>query len=132
MATAGSTVISEQLRKDLAAGFRGELVGQEDAAYAEVRKLHNAMIDKRPALIARATDTEDVATAVRLAHRDGVLTAMRSGGHNAAGLGSCDGGLLIDLKPMNRVTVDPQTREVRAQGGAMLKEVDAAAHEQGL
>src|SRR3954454_3436152 len=100
MATAGSTVISEQLRKDLAASFRGELVGQEDAAYAEVRKLHNAMIDKRPALIARATDTDDVATAVKLAHRDGVLTGIRSGGQNAAGLGMIYDGLLKHLKPM--------------------------------
>src|SRR3954454_19555036 len=119
MATAGSTVISEQLRNDLAASFRGELVGREDAAYAEVRKLHNAMIDKRPALIARATDTDDVATGVKLAHRHCVLTATRPDGHNAAALDSVDDAMLIDLKPMSRVTVDPATREVRAQGGCM-------------
>jgi FAD/FMN-containing dehydrogenase len=118
--------IAERLRKDLALSFKGDLLGPEDRDYGEVRKLHNAMIDKRPALIARATDTQDVATAVKLAHRDGILTAIRSGGHNAGGLGSCDDGLMIDLKPMNRIEVDAGTREVRVQGGCMLKEMDWA------
>lgn len=129
MATA---VVSDRLKKDLGSALHGQVISPADAGYDEVRKLHNGMIDKRPGLIARCADVDDVVAAVKLGRREGALVAIRSGGHNAGGLGSVDDGLLIDLSPMNRVDVDPKTREVRVQGGAMLKEVDSATHEHGL
>ena len=77
--------------------FRGELIQPADAAYDSVRKVYNAMIDKRPRLIARCVDVADVMAAVRYGRENGMLTAIRGGGHNGAGLGTCDDGLVIDL-----------------------------------
>lgn len=114
------------------AGLRGELIQRHDPRYEEARSLYNAMIDKRPLLIARCADVADVITAVRFARENDLLAAVRGGGHNGPGLGSCDDGLVIDLSPMKGVRVDPQNRTVRAEAGCTQGDVDHAAHAFGL
>jgi FAD/FMN-containing dehydrogenase len=116
----------------LASQLHGSLVRAGDPDYDEARALYNAMIDKRPALIVRAADTADVVTAVNFARDNGLDLAVRCGGHNGPGLGSVDDGLVIDLRALNQVTVDPDTRTATVGGGALLGEVDAATHEHGL
>jgi FAD/FMN-containing dehydrogenase len=112
--------------------LRGQLFQQSDAGYDEARALYNGMIDKRPLLIGRCTDAADVISAVRFGRDNGLLTAVRGGGHNGPGLGSCDGGLVIDLGPMKGARVDPQERTVRVGPGCTQGDVDHAAHVFGL
>jgi len=112
--------------------FGGRLIGPEDADYDEARQVYNAMIDKRPALIARCADSDDVVKAVGFARDHDLLLAIRGGGHNGAGLGSCDDGVVVDLSPMKNIEVDPDARTVRVGGGCTWGEVDAATNEQGL
>ena len=114
------------------ASLRGQLLQQGDAGYDEARALYNGMVDRRPLLIARCADVADVITSVRFGRDNGLLTAVRGGGHNGPGLGSCDGGLVIDLGPMKGVRVDPQQRTVRAAPGCTQGDVDHAAHAFGL
>jgi FAD/FMN-containing dehydrogenase len=113
-------------------GFRGRLIGPEDADYDEARAVYNAMIDKRPALIARCADPGDVAQVVAFARDHDLLLAIRGGGHNGAGLGSCDDGVVIDLSLLRDIEVDPEARTVRVGGGATWAEVDGATNEHGL
>jgi FAD/FMN-containing dehydrogenase len=115
----------------LATAVRGRVVERGAPAYDEARALYNAMIDKHPAGIAYCVDEEDVAAAIAFARERGLRIAVRGGGHNGGGLGSVDDGLVIDLSTMNDVTVDPAAQMVRVQGGALLGQVDAAAHEHG-
>jgi FAD/FMN-containing dehydrogenase len=112
--------------------LKGELIGPEDAGYDEARRVYNAMIDKQPALIARCVDAEDVTKAVGFARDHELLLAIRGGGHNGAGLGTCEGGVVIDLSPMKEIEVDPDARTVRVGGGCTWGEVDAATNEHGL
>jgi FAD/FMN-containing dehydrogenase len=112
--------------------FDGDLVGPVDPRYDELRQVFNAMIDRRPALIARCASTEDVARTIAFARRHDLLLAVRGGGHNGGGLGICDDGVLLDLAPLHSVEVDPATQTVRADGGCTWGEVDAATHEAGL
>src|SRR3974377_61348 len=114
------------------AGLRGELIQRSDPQYEEARKLYNAMIDKRPLLIARCADVADVISAVRFARENELLTAVRGGGHSGRGLGSCDDGLVIDLSLMKGVRVDPRNRTVRAEAGCTQGGVDHVAHAFGL
>ena len=130
MAT-GAT-LDQAARSRLGQGFGGELIAPSDAGYDEARKVYNAMIDRRPGLIARCAGPGDVSAAVDLARREGVLVSVRGGGHNAGGLGVCDDGLVIDLSAMRQVEVDPGRGTVRVQGGATWGEVDRATHEHGL
>jgi FAD/FMN-containing dehydrogenase len=116
----------------LASQLHGELIRPEDAGYDDARALYNAMIDKRPALIVRAADVDDVVAAVSFARENGLALAVRGGGHNGPGLGSVDDGLVIDLRRLNSVTVDPESRTAAIAGGSLLGEVDAATHEHGL
>src|SRR5947209_8922720 len=116
----------------LEGAVRGRVVTSGDADYDESRSLFNAMIDKRPAAIAYCVDEQDVAAAIGFARERGVRLAVRGGGHNGGGLGSVDDGLVIDLSQMSKITVDPGARMVRVQGGALLKDVDAATHAHGL
>src|SRR5215212_5706082 len=125
-------IIEEAVVAGLRAGLRGELVQPDDQSYDEVRKVHNGMIDKRPALIARCADAADVISAVNFARENEMLLAVRGGGHNGAGLGTNDGGFVIDLSPMRGVRVDPASRTVRVEGGATWGEVDHATHPFGL
>lgn len=112
--------------------LRGRLVQPQDPDYDERRALYNGMIDKKPRLIARCTDVADVIEAVKFARQTGLLTAIRGGGHNGAGLGGCDDGLVIDLGAMTGVHVDADKRIVRAGPGCTQGDVDHATHAFGL
>jgi FAD/FMN-containing dehydrogenase len=113
-------------------GFRGQVIGGDSADYDEARRVYNAMIDKRPALIALCADADDVATAVSFARERGLLVAVRGGGHNGAGFGTCDDGIVIDLSGLKQIDVDPEARTVSVGGGCLWQEVDAATGEHGL
>ncbi|MGH2956441.1 MAG: FAD-binding oxidoreductase [Solirubrobacterales bacterium] len=114
------------------ADFEGRLIGPEDSDYDEARKVYNAMIDKRPALIAQCSGPDDVAKTIAFARDHDLLVAVRGGGHNGAGLGTCDDGVVIDLSRLNGIEVDPQARSVRVGGGSTWGEVDRATNEHGL
>lgn len=114
------------------ASLRGELIQPGDTRYDEARRLYNGMIDKRPGLIARCVDAADVQTAVNFARQHNLLLAVRGGGHNGAGLGSCEDGLVIDLSPMRSVYVDRAAGTVRVEGGCTWGDVDHASYPFGL
>jgi FAD/FMN-containing dehydrogenase len=114
------------------ASVRGEVIGPNHARYDSARKVYNAMIDKRPRLIVRCSDVADVIAAVNFAKQNGLLLAIRGGGHNGAGLGVCDDGLVVDLSLMTGVRVDPVSHLVRVEGGARWGDVDHATHAFGL
>ena len=97
--------------EQLKSSFRGELIQPADAGYESARKVYNGMIDKRPCLIARCVDVADVIAAVNFGGENGLLTAIRGGGHNGAGLGTCDGGLVIDLSRMKGIRVNPAAKK---------------------
>src|SRR5689334_24635505 len=122
-----SDAAKEQLQ-----GFGGRLIGPADSDYDEARAVYNAMIDRRPALIARCTSPDDVAKAIAFGREHDLMIAVRGGGHNGAGLGTVDNGIVIDLSPLKDVQVDPDARTVRVGGGCVWKEVDAATGEFGL
>ncbi len=122
---------AQAARRELT-GFGGRLIGPDDAEYDEARSVHNAMIDKRPALIARPATPDEVARMVAFARDNDLLLAIRGGGHNGAGLGTVDDGVVIDLSLLKDIEVDPQARTVRAGGGCTWGEVDSATNEQGL
>ncbi len=125
-------MLSETTIAPLKSSLRGELIEQRDASYDTARKVYNAMIDRRPRLIARCSDVADVIAAVNFGRENSLVVSVRGGGHNAAGLGVCDDGLVIDLSRMNYVRVDPKKRTVLAGGGAVWGDVDHAAHAFGL
>lgn len=127
---ASSTTTPEQALRD--AGFVGRIVGPDDPAYDDARAGFNGAIDRRPALIAHATDTEDVAAAIRGARTAGVPFTVRAGGHSISGRSIRDEAICIDLRALNEVEVDPRTQVVRVGGGALLAELDAATQEHGL
>jgi FAD/FMN-containing dehydrogenase len=110
----------------------GEVVGASDEAYDTARSVWNGMIDKRPIAIARCLTPDDVAAAVGVARAAELPIAVRGGGHNVAGLATAEGGVVIDLSPLKRVTVDPERRRARVQGGAIWREVDAETQPHGL
>jgi len=112
--------------------FRGTVLAAGETGYDEARKVYNGMIDRRPALIAQCTDVAEVMAAVRMAKANGLRVSIRGGGHNAAGLGVCDEGLVIDLAPIRFVWVDPASRTVRVGGGCKWNDVDHATHAFGL
>ncbi len=116
----------------LAASFRGELLTPEAPGYEAARIVWNAMIDRRPALIARCASAADVIQAVNFARAHGLLTAVRGGGHNIAGHAVCEGGFMIDLTPMRFVQVDAQARTVRVGPGATLGDLDHETQAFGL
>lgn len=112
--------------------LRGELIQPGDPNYNDARSLFNAMIDKKPGAIARCVDVADVMTCVNYARSNGILLAVRCGGHNGPGLGSCDSGLVIDLAAMRGVRVDPAARTAQVAGGCVWGDVDHATHPFGL
>lgn len=118
----------DQLRNQL----RGELIQPTDPGYEEARKVYNAMISRKPRLIARCADVADVIAAVDFGHRQNLRVSIRGGGHNAGGLGVCDDGLAIDLSSIRYVHVDAAARTVRVGGGCTWADVDHATHAFGL
>lgn len=112
--------------------FEGELVDPRHPAYDAARRVWNGMIDKYPRLIARCASAEDVAAALAWGRAEGIPIAVRGGGHNVAGYGTCDGGLVVDLSPMREVAVDPTRRTATVGGGAIWADVDEATQRHGL
>ncbi|MBC8037962.1 MAG: FAD-binding oxidoreductase, partial [Rhizobiales bacterium] len=112
--------------QEFRATLRGELLEPSSEAYESTRVIWNGMIDRRPALIARCRNAADVAASVNFARDNGLAIAIRSGGHNVAGYAVCDGGLMIDMAPMNGVRVVPELDRAIVEGGALWSDVDAA------
>jgi FAD/FMN-containing dehydrogenase len=113
-------------------GFGGTVIGPNDDGYDAHREVWNAMVDRRPALIARCENAADVAAAIRHARAESLEVGVKCGGHNVLGHSVPDGGLMIDLTPMSAVTVDPDARRARVQGGALLRYLDRASQAHGL
>src|SRR5579872_1202329 len=112
--------------------FRGDLLRAGDGDYEAARGIWNGMVARKPGLIARCFDIEDVQTTVRIAAAEGVITAIRCGGHSLAGFGTCDDGLVIDLSRMRAVRVDERGRRARFEGGCLLGDIDNATQKVGL
>jgi hypothetical protein len=117
---------------ELAASFSGELIPPDAPGYDAARRVHNGLIDKRPALIARCSNTADVRDAVNLGREAGREISVRGGGHNVAGLAVTEGGLMVDLAPMRGIHVDPTTQRARAQAGVTWNEYNRATNVYGL
>ena len=115
--------MTEQSITSFQASLRGKLVTPTDADYDNCRKLYNGMFDKHPALIARCVDVADVISAVNFARANNMLVAVKGGGHNAAGLGMCDDGLVIDLSLMKTVHVNVEDGTVLVDAGCTLGDV---------
>ncbi|MCW3065554.1 MAG: FAD-linked oxidase [Solirubrobacterales bacterium] len=112
--------------------FAGDLIGPADGPYETARQVWNGMVDRRPALIARCADEEDVVAALRFARERDLAVAVRGGGHNVAGSAVCDDGVVIDLSAQKHIDVDPDRRIARAQPGVLLGELDRATQTFGL
>jgi len=128
----GTVSIAADALQSFKAAFKGQLLTPDDPAYEDTRKVWNAMIDRRPGLIARCTGTADVMQAVRFSRQHGLLNSVRGGGHNIAGLAVCEGGLMIDLSLLRGVWVDPTRRVAHAQAGCTLGDVDRETQLHGL
>jgi len=129
---AASGAIDQERVSSLASTSSGMLLLPDDDGYDEARRIHNASIDKRPALIARCLGTADVVEAVALARETGLEVAVRGGGHNVAGRAVSDGGVMIDLSLMKGIHVDPRARTARAQGGTTWREFNRETAVHGL
>ncbi|HTZ64506.1 MAG TPA: FAD-binding oxidoreductase [Solirubrobacteraceae bacterium] len=127
-----TTVTPAQSARREMSGFRGRVIDAQDADYERARAVFNAMIDRRPALIAQCADAQDVARAVSFARDHGLALAVRGGGHNGAGLGTCEDGVVVDLSLLKEIQVDSVARTVRVGGGCTWAEVDQATGEHGL
>lgn len=112
--------------------FHGTLIQPFDSGYDDARKVYNAMIDRHPRLIAMCANVADVISAVNFGRENNMLVSVRCGGHNAAGLGVCDEGLVIDLASMRGIRVDPVARTSQVEGGCTWADVDHATHAFGL
>jgi FAD/FMN-containing dehydrogenase len=128
----GATRVPQRAIESFKAALSGQLLLPGSTEYDAARGIWNAMIDRRPALIARCATADDVAAAVRLAAAHELLVAVRGGGHNIAGNAVCDGGLMIDLSAMNAVQVDAAKRTARVGPGATLGDVDRATQAHAL
>lgn len=117
---------------ELARTFSGRLLLPSDPGYDEARRVHNGMIDKRPALVAQARGAADIADAVRLARASGLEIAVRGGGHNASGSATVEGGVMVDLSAMRGVCVDRAAKRARVEGGALWKDVNRGTQLFGL
>ncbi len=125
-------MIAVRALKHMESHFRGELITLGDPRYDEARKVFNAMIDRRPGLIARCHRPEDVVEAVKLAREQNGPVSVRGAGHNVAGYAVCNDGVVIDLSPMKAIEVDPALLRVRAEAGATWGEVNDALAPHGL
>jgi FAD/FMN-containing dehydrogenase len=127
-----TTVSARDAARAELSSFGERLIGPDDPAYDETRALFNAMIDKRPALIARCETADDVAAVIRFAREHDLPLAVHGGGHNGGGLGSVDDGIVCDVSPMKAISVDPASRTVRVGAGCVWGEVDAATQPHNL
>src|ERR1700719_3509768 len=126
---ASETCMREEAYRNLSAKLRGSLITPGSDQYEVARRVYNGMIDRRPDAIVRCADVADVMTAVNFARNEDVVVAVRGGGHNGAGLGVCDRGLVIDLSSMKGVLVDPTTNTIRAEAGCTQADLNHAAHD---
>ena len=124
--------VDVQRVEGLAATFKGAILCPGAPGYEDGRLIYNGLVDKRPALIARCTTPADVATAIAFARDGGHEISVRGGGHNVGGSAVTDGGVMIDLSAMRQISVDPDARTLRAQGGVTWAELNDAAAEHGL
>lgn len=125
-------MLSEKSVQELRAVLRGTLLEPQDPGYENARKVYNSMINKRPRMIVRCSDVADVIASVNFARKNNLLLAIRSGGHNAGGLGTCDDGLVVDLSNIKYSRVDPELKTVVAGAGCTWGDVDHATHAFGL
>lgn len=128
----GSMPLESSAMESLKDGLRGSLFLPEDVGYEKARTVWNAMIDRRPALVAHCAGVNDIKRVVDFARAHGLLTSVKGGGHNIAGSAVCDGGLLIDLSGMRSVRIDPEARVAHVEPGATLGDFDAEAQAFGL
>jgi FAD/FMN-containing dehydrogenase len=124
--------LSESAVTALKDGFQGRVIQPQDEGYDDARSVFNAMIDKRPAVIAQCTSVSDVAAAVRFGRDTELPTAVRAGGHSVAGMSTVDGGLVVDVRNMKAIEVNPEGRTARCGAGLTWGEFDAATQEHGL
>lgn len=124
--------ITEADVREFRGRLRGQLIAPGDSDYDSARRVHNGLIDRHPHLIARCRDVADVIAAVNFGRQNKLAVAVRSGGHNAAGLGTCDDGLVIDLSPMRGIRIDPAVRTASVEGGCDWGDIDHATHAFGL
>jgi len=122
----------EQALEKLSPRLRGSVITPADSEYETARKVYNGMIDRHPEVIVRCANVADVRASVNFAREEALTVAVRGGGHNGAGLGVCDHGLVIDLSSVKGVRVDPATNTVRAEGGCTQADLNHAAHSFGL
>jgi FAD/FMN-containing dehydrogenase len=127
-----ATVIHKPALEDLRSSLRGDVLLPRDVGYDDARRIFNALIDHRPALIARCVGAADVVTCVEFARAQGLEVSMRGGGHNVSGKAVCDGGLMIDLAAMKGARVNPARRTVQAEAGLTLAELDRDCQRFGL
>ena len=120
----GEIILQEETVRKFKESLRGELIRTGEGGYDEARSIWNAMIDRRPALIASCLGVADVVTCVNFAREHGITLSIKGGGHNISGLAVSDGGLMLDMSRMRGVWVDPSVRTARAQGGCLLGDVD--------
>src|SRR2546425_620954 len=109
-----AALTTDKLREQV----RGDVIGPADEGYEQARRVYNAMIDRRPAVVVRCANAGDVAAAVNFARENQLDLAVRGGEHSVPGFGTCDDGLVIDLSRMRGVRVDPRNQTARAEGGA--------------
>ncbi|HVP70210.1 MAG TPA: FAD-dependent oxidoreductase, partial [Gemmatimonadaceae bacterium] len=126
----GSTVALD--RAEIGAALGGNVLFPDSAGYADARAIWNAMIERQPAAIVRAANERDVINAVTFARAKRLLLAVKGGGHNIAGSALVEGGLVIDLSPMRKITVDTAARVARVEPGVTLADVDGATQQHGL
>ena len=127
-----STLSIADLAAALGDGFSGQFLTPDHADYDDVRRVHNGLVDKRPALIARCRSAADVVGAVKLAKALGLETAVRAGGHNVAGRATVDGGVMIDVSPMKGISVDAERRTARVEAGVTWAELNRATQAHAL
>jgi len=120
----GDVILQEDTIRKFKESLRGELILSQDVGYDDARSVWNAMIDRRPALIARCLGVADVATCINFARESNLLLSIKGGGHNISGLAACERGLMLDMSRMRGIWLDPTLRTARAQAGCLLGDVD--------